>query len=77
MRDVSHLKVTRLLLLFFFGGGYFQSPTAKTPARILTQNTVQHKELPLGSQDRNLKFRHLFPEQRYIGPLLDFRISRP
>jgi len=39
MRDFAHQIVYSAIFSFFWGGGFFKSSTAKTPARILTQNT--------------------------------------
>ena len=52
MRDFAHQIVHSAIFSFF--GGFFMSSTAKTPARILTQNTskdaVPRKDVPFGGR---------------------------
>jgi len=51
MRDFAHQIVYSAICSFLW---FFKSSTAKTPARILTQNTsndaVPHKDVPFGGR---------------------------
>jgi len=80
---ISRIKLfTRLFVRFFVFWGFFISSTAKTLARILTQNTskdaVPHKDVPLGVAKPKVKLYTPFCSQnRHFGALfrLDFLLE--
>ena len=83
MREIAHAQKRNPLsdldeiLLFVRFLGFFISSTAKTPARILTQNTsknaVPRKDVCLfGLQNQKLSFKPLFAQKTAIlGPVFE------
>jgi len=54
----AKLHIQKVLVFFFFGGGFLQLATAKAPGRILTQNTpklaVLRKDVPLRGREHKI-----------------------